>query len=507
MKLSDFNKNKVIVAVSYLYIILFVYASISKLLDFENFQIQLGQSPILSAYAGVVSIAVIVFELVLAGLLLFKRTRLIGFYGSFSLMVCFTVYIFLILNYSEFIPCSCGGVLEKLGWTEHLIFNIAFIVLAFLAIILIQENNTTSILKNVITRILSLALISCGLVVVMFFNSEHIIKKENNFTRRFKPGALSEKAVFDLKVNSYYFAGFHNGEIYLGNVTAPFLLTRIDTSLLQSSSQLIYPDNAKHKFQNIRMQVKHPYIFVYDGNIPVIFRCSLNDTIAKTISFRDAYFNALQPVDSVRFLIRTKSAVTHQNVLGILKINGKAKVDLKYDLLKTKRDGIFDTDGQFISDSQGNEFVYVHYYKNEYLVVDAELNLKHKFKTIDTISKPQIQIKSSNGKHQMSAPPLTVNKNSILYREVMFNESNLKGRHESTDLWENAIIIDMYSTVEQNYLGSFFIEHRGTNKVTQMMATDRNLFVLSGNEIIKYRFAQSVRNNFRKEEAENPLTE
>jgi hypothetical protein len=36
-------------------IILFTYAAISKLIDFENFQTQLGQSPLLSAYAASIS--------------------------------------------------------------------------------------------------------------------------------------------------------------------------------------------------------------------------------------------------------------------------------------------------------------------------------------------------------------------------------------------------------------------------------------------------------------------
>lgn len=37
--------------VCYLFIILFIYTAVSKLIDFENFQIQLTQSPLLSVYA------------------------------------------------------------------------------------------------------------------------------------------------------------------------------------------------------------------------------------------------------------------------------------------------------------------------------------------------------------------------------------------------------------------------------------------------------------------------
>jgi len=41
--------------IAYLFILLFVYASASKLLDFETFRIQLAQSPLLSAYAGIIA--------------------------------------------------------------------------------------------------------------------------------------------------------------------------------------------------------------------------------------------------------------------------------------------------------------------------------------------------------------------------------------------------------------------------------------------------------------------
>lgn len=124
---------------SYLYILLFVYTSISKLLDFDNFRVQLAQSPLLSAYAGLIAPLVILVELFIVLLLCLKGTRLIGLYGSFFLMIAFTVYIYLILNYSDFIPCSCGGIIEKLGWTEHLIFNTAFSILALVAIVLSEK--------------------------------------------------------------------------------------------------------------------------------------------------------------------------------------------------------------------------------------------------------------------------------------------------------------------------------------------------------------------------------
>lgn len=134
--ISDKIKNSVVLVVSYLYVLLFVYAAVSKLLDYENFQVQLGQSPLLSTYASIISWLVPAIELFIVFLILLPTTRLYGLFGSFILMVMFTVYIYLILTYSSFVPCSCGGVLEKMTWNQHLLFNIVFIIQVVLAILL-----------------------------------------------------------------------------------------------------------------------------------------------------------------------------------------------------------------------------------------------------------------------------------------------------------------------------------------------------------------------------------
>ena len=129
-------------AIIYFFIILFVYAAVSKLTDFENFQVQVAQSPLLSAFATFIAYVTVIGELVIALMLCFTKSRLLGLYLFLGFMTAFTVYIYLILNYSPFVPCSCGGVLEKMGWWEHLWFNgVVCLVTVF---IIITDNETIS---------------------------------------------------------------------------------------------------------------------------------------------------------------------------------------------------------------------------------------------------------------------------------------------------------------------------------------------------------------------------
>lgn len=136
MKWHQKHKDFIISSIGYLFILLFTYAAISKLNTYDTFKIQIGQSPILTAQSSLLVWMVPVMELLTAFLYVIPRFRLWAFHLSLSLMVMFTVYIFLILKFSPYIPCSCGGVLNNLGWTEHLIFNIVFVLLAIAGIYL-----------------------------------------------------------------------------------------------------------------------------------------------------------------------------------------------------------------------------------------------------------------------------------------------------------------------------------------------------------------------------------
>lgn len=143
--LSAKTKSIIVDVIIYLFVLLWLYAATNKILDFQKFKVQIGQSPILTDYAVIIAWLIPAIEIVLSILLLIKRTLLAGLYASFGLMLMFAAYIIVILNFADRVPCSCGGILEKMGWTEHLVFNIGFVILALIAILFqtqLDENST-----------------------------------------------------------------------------------------------------------------------------------------------------------------------------------------------------------------------------------------------------------------------------------------------------------------------------------------------------------------------------
>ncbi len=91
-------RKTIIEIITVLFILLFVYAAVSKLLDYEKFRVQLGQSPLLTAFAGWVALIIPAAEILVSLLLATRRWRLVGLYAAFSLMVMFTAYIIVILK-------------------------------------------------------------------------------------------------------------------------------------------------------------------------------------------------------------------------------------------------------------------------------------------------------------------------------------------------------------------------------------------------------------------------
>ncbi|OQP54371.1 hypothetical protein A4H97_22960 [Niastella yeongjuensis] len=125
------SKSTIVEIISMLFIILFLYTGLSKLIDYYEFKDQLIDNPILKPFASIVVWALPLTEFIVCVLLIIPRWRLKGLYASMALMIAFTIYVAGVLSFYKELPCSCGGIISLLSWKQHLVFNSAFILLAF----------------------------------------------------------------------------------------------------------------------------------------------------------------------------------------------------------------------------------------------------------------------------------------------------------------------------------------------------------------------------------------
>ncbi|MCM4167369.1 hypothetical protein KCTC52924_02951 [Arenibacter antarcticus] len=124
--------------ISLVFILLFAYAGLTKLLEGHLFYDNIRNSPVFGGekIAYISSWFVPIAEIMTALLIVWRKTRLIGLYGALSLMILFTIYTVAIVFFSPYTPCSCGGVISLLSWEQHLVFNVVFLGLALLGSIL-----------------------------------------------------------------------------------------------------------------------------------------------------------------------------------------------------------------------------------------------------------------------------------------------------------------------------------------------------------------------------------
>ena len=488
-------KSYIVQVICLLYVLLFVYAAVSKLLDFENFQVQLGQSPLLSAFAAWIGWLVPLIEIIIAVLLMIPKVRTIGLFGAFNLMVMFTAYIFIILNYSSFVPCSCGGILEKMSWRSHLTFNILFVLLACFALILqSKEKKGVKINKTVLSIFLSF-LLSSSFIAVLFLSSEEIIHYKNPFLRRYDRRAISFVDSEDLKFNSYYFSGYSNGNLYMGNYSTPLRILAVDSTLKLKKEAKIDFENRSIPFRSIKIVVRDKYFYLMDGTVPCVYfgntaNWKVEDEIKNVPRFTTA-----QAVDTSIVIFRNNNGLGSANIIGQYDSKNNPKIRYSQTLLQKQIDGIFDTDGMLNFDSHTGKMVYVYFYRNEFIVADKNIFLLNRGHTIDTISKAQIKVAAlrDGTRKKMAIPPTVVNSQSAIIKNLLFIESQIQGLYEDQKVWKYASIIDVYNLDKKSYVLSFPVFGIGGNKLQSFLVTETNLYALVGSRLTVYKFNKRLK--------------
>ena len=504
MKLNIKIKNAILEIICLLYVILFVYAALSKLLDFENFRVQLGQSPLLSAFAGSIAWIVPTLELLIAVLIVFKKCRLSGLFAAFSLMVMFTTYIYIILNYSSFVPCSCGGILEKMGWKEHLFFNFVFIMLAAAGILILAGGMPkVSLISKPAVLVSSLSVsffFSIGIVALLFMLSEDIMARENPFIRRFDQYAIKKIDETRLQNSSFYVAGVENGKIYLGNHDAPLQIIVVDSAFKNKQHYTIQLDRDEFPFRSVEVSIQTPYFYVYDGMVPVIYKGKITDWKAKTIYNGNYFFTKAIVMDSTKIAFRGQKKNTGEHLMGTLHFGKSIDTQFSPALLEKQIDGIFDTDGTLQYSKELRNLVYTYYYRNQYIVANDSLSVLYRGNTIDTTTQAKLNVVKVklSGDTKLAAPPYMVNKNSAVYNNLFFVNSALKGRFENEEVWTQASVIDVYDIAKNEYLSSFYIYDSGKIKMKYFLVTESNLYVISGQLLQKYSLGNSIKKAFKK---------
>ena len=146
-RLKDKTREWLIFSVCLVCIFLFLYTGYSKIEDHVRFMKGLSKVRIIGGMANYIAWLVPIAEIIIAVMMIIPKTYRFGLHAFTGLMSVFTVYIISMLLWAEKLPCHCGGAIEKLTWTQHVWFNLAFIAIAIYALWLSNRKTTLNIKK------------------------------------------------------------------------------------------------------------------------------------------------------------------------------------------------------------------------------------------------------------------------------------------------------------------------------------------------------------------------
>ncbi|MFB2118011.1 MauE/DoxX family redox-associated membrane protein [Parapedobacter sp. 2B3] len=488
--------------ISLLCILLFLYAGGIKLLEYQKFIVQLDQSPMLKGLTGFIAWFIPTVELIISvtmsvGMLHSARLFRWSLLAFLALMTLFTFYILAILFISPSIPCSCGGVIGEIGgWWGHLAFNLIFVG-SSAYVLLAQEAAAPIPVLGKLYAITAVALIP-------FFTVGYLALRVDRkpghrfagFERKLPINLHEAVAIMELNSNSYYLAGTDDDHLYLAHPSAIGQLLQIRNDLLDSTYiPLSLPPLT---YISVTTSVQPPYFYLSDGNSGWVYRGLLRDRMALP------YLNGSRFVHAVPTSGSIVGFYGMQGMKNALGYYTSADTAINYrdgQLIEQGGEGMFSTDGRLVYDKRHGRFVFVYHYRNEYLVLDSQMNVQHTGHTIDTITRAKLKIghNRSDGQYVLQES-LMVNQLAAVSDNKLYVKSMLLAGNEDEGMYDRHTVLDVYDLDKQAYLHSLYLPDRRGHTVRALTITKNgHIAVLQGRELVMYPFNKiSLRNDTGK---------
>lgn len=236
-------------------------------------------------------------------------------------------------------------------------------------------------------------------------------------------------------------------------------------------------------FSTAQVRVQDKKFYLYNGTVPYVFEGNVLDWKGAASTADLKRFTLAEPMDR-EIALRTFSE-SGEHVLGVQQLSSGSNPQYDASLLKKQVDGIFDTDGMLLSNKE--KFVYLFYYRNEFIVSDASLKNAQYGKTIDTVSRAQVRVaETKQGLRQIGQAALLVNRRAALEGNYLFVNSQLPGKEDFGKLWKQASIIDVYDIRDGSYRFSFPLYDVEGNKLDSFRTYGSQLFLISEKWIVRY---------------------
>ncbi|RQO75624.1 hypothetical protein DBR43_09815 [Pedobacter sp. KBW06] len=327
---------------------------------------------------------------------------------------------------------------------------------------------------------------------LLFLRSSFKTKRNNGFVRKTPVDTLSPAGFINVGFDSWYFSGFDRDRFFLGNSVAPRSVLVIDTALtLTDSLKLLVRSDRMIAWRSMKLSVDYPHFYLTEGSSPHHFSGVLPDNSVREIPMPLRSFDKVIALSGTSLVFRTPDKKSNQNVLKKLRVD-KPGNDVTH-MLEKQVDGFFCTDGELLYDRPSGKMVYLYYYRNAFTVLDSNLKVLLKARTLDTVSRARLNLTevTSRKKTSLASPPLLVNSRGCIYQHKLLVSSKLKADNEADKDFKQNFVMDIYNLNTGKYLHSLYLPKFGFKRISDLYIYRDFLYVCYGSFIYKFNLKLS----------------
>jgi hypothetical protein len=233
--------------------------------------------------------------------------------------------------------------------------------------------------------------------------------------------------------------------------------------------------------------IDSPNFYLFNGQSRTILKGEVGRWNALPDPVYTPYFYESAPISNNSIAFAYVSATTKQNSLRKESITGSRIENDK--ILEKQVDGLFCTSGILDFNKELKQLTYTYRFRNQILVIDTNLRLIKKLKTIDPIDSAKFiaeEIRSNNASVLTSPPPL-VNANCASWKNYLFVQSRIMGKNEDEVLFKNSTVIDIYDLKKFKYVYSLYLPNENEKVISQFKIIDGYIFTITGHYIYRYK--------------------
>lgn len=253
---------------------------------------------------------------------------------------------------------------------------------------------------------------------------------------------------------------------------------------LNKPDTIFFPVNLTPKVLSTRnFAIDSPWSYLFINNEPGFVFGKLNDSVVQNAAFtstRQLFIQSMS-VSPTTVIIRTFDSLQSKQVFQkIYSPNGQILAE--EELFNDQQDMGFGTGGLLRFDKAKNLLVYVLSFQNQFITLDTNLTVLHKFNTIDTTFVNDIQFKQANiegvDKFVPAKARIIVNKNAFAENGILYVLSRMRADNETIGVFNNNSVIDIYYLKDGTYSGSFYLPNIEGEKVRSFIIRKDKLIAL-----------------------------